>query len=254
MLRLESQTQVLLVSVAKDPKVERFWSRHQKDDLPSVLSELGIAGITVPNFSFFEDAPRIHNIWNRWRMIRVAERLSEAGLAVIPHLNALETSDWDFWTGFLREHPHITCIAKEFQTGNRKIRYAREAIDDLRSLEQRLGRSLHPILIGASFAWGEAKASLKRVTLVDSSPFLKTVHRQELVINSAGIRKWHLVRTDKDTLLDARLVKNIETYAAWARNVRPKHVRVPRQQLLRLGPIPSDKSLPVLASIVTNSR
>jgi hypothetical protein len=248
-LRLHAGTQVILVSVANDLRVEMFWARHRADDVVAALRGLGIAGMTVPNFSFFEDAPRIHTIWNRWRMIRVAQRISEAGIAVIPHLNALEERDWDFWTEFLREHTNVTCIAKEFQTGNSKRQNAREAIDDIKRLEQRIGRGLHPILVGAGFMWGEAKACLHRLTLMDSRPFMQTVHRRRFV-NNAGRRKWYLERTDPDVYLDAMLEENIRSYTEWVEGVKPKPFHAPRQHLLRLRPIPAVHSVPVSASII----
>jgi len=232
-LRLEPESKVFLVSVAKDDKLETFWSRHKKDNIAERLRELDIIGITVPNFSFFDDAPRIHTLWNRWRMLRVAEHLSEAGIAVVPHLNALEPADWDFWSGFLRDHPHLTCVAKEFQTGNSKFKHARQAIDELQRLEQRLGRSLHPVLIGAGFVLGEIKSALERFTLIDSCPFMQTVHRRELIVDEKGARKWRLVRTPPGTFLDAKLERNVEAYVSWVARTKPKKFRVASQLMLR---------------------
>lgn len=75
---LRPEANVLLVSVAEDAVLERFWENMGTNDVPRRLANLGLIGMTVPNFSFFSDAPRTHTLWNRGRMLRVAEALSAA--------------------------------------------------------------------------------------------------------------------------------------------------------------------------------
>lgn len=233
-LRVDPTAQVLLVSVAKDPEIEQFWSRYRKDEIAAAIRDLNVVGMTVPNYSFFDDAPYIHSVWNRWRMIRVAEHLSAEGIAVIPHLNALNSNDWDFWAGYLREHSNVTCIAKEFQTGNAKGKHAREAIYELRRLEQQLGRSLHPIVFGARFVIGELKASLRHFTVADANPFVKTVKRRELTVSVEGRRHWHFNRLDEHELLDNLLARNLEEYTRWVESEKPKPFSFSQQLTLRL--------------------
>lgn len=235
MFHLRQDCRVVLISVAKDPQIEQFWSRHRKDEIATAIRELNIEAMTVPNFSFFEDAPYIHNVWNRWRMIRVAETLSAAGISVIPHLNTLYSNDWDYWRGYLQEHPNITCIVKEFQTGNAKAQYAREAIAALRRLEQRLGRGLHPILVGARFVLGEAKASFPRMTLADSNPFMKTVNRRELTANLGGRRKWLRLQLERHERLDSLLATNLLRYTQWVASERSRNFSISEQLTLPLS-------------------
>ncbi|HRI72111.1 MAG TPA: DUF4417 domain-containing protein [Polyangium sp.] len=233
--RLRRDCRLILISVAKDPQIEQLWSRYRKDEIATALRELNVEGMTVPNFSFFEDAPYIHNVWNRWRMIRVAETLSAAGIAVIPHLNALHSTDWDYWTGYLQEHPNIRCVVKEFQTGNAKPRYAREAIASLRRLEQRLGRGLHPILVGAGFVLGEAKASFPRFTLADSNPFMKTVNRREFTVAVGGRRKWLPLQIEQQVILDPLLATNLSRYTQWVTAKQSRHFSISEQLTLPLS-------------------
>ncbi|WNG33300.1 DUF4417 domain-containing protein [Archangium violaceum] len=86
--RLRSDAQILLVSVAKDKKLETYWTNRNSENVPEALSALGVQGITVPNYSSFVDAPSIHTRWNLQRMHRAAMEFSSAGMAVVPHLNA----------------------------------------------------------------------------------------------------------------------------------------------------------------------
>ena len=73
----------------------------------AALARLGTIAMTVPNFSFFENAPRPHTLWNLKRMLIVAEELTTAGLPAVVHLNALTAADWKLWTHFLRVRPEI---------------------------------------------------------------------------------------------------------------------------------------------------
>ena len=58
-------------------------------DLAQRIANLKFAAVTVPNYSYFTDAPRTDILWNRKRAMIVTEELSAAGALVIPHLNAL---------------------------------------------------------------------------------------------------------------------------------------------------------------------
>jgi len=148
--RLRPDAKILLVSVATDRKLEAYWSYRSLYNAPIALALLGPVGITVPNFSFFNDAPRPHTLWNRRRMEVVARELSLAGARVIPHLNAATEADWQFWTSMLRERTDIRVIAKEFQTGNAPPERAVAAIQRLARLQRDLKRLLHPLLVGAA--------------------------------------------------------------------------------------------------------
>ncbi len=116
---LRDDSQVLLVCIADDRPLERYWAHRRLDDLPARIAKLGLLGVTLPNYSFFSDAPRTHTMWNRRRMFRTGEELSGAGIAVVPHLNALTSEDWRFWKDFLVAHREVDVVAKEFQTGLR---------------------------------------------------------------------------------------------------------------------------------------
>ena len=77
-------TRVLLVSPAFDDWLELFWRYRRDRHFPQLLAGLGLVGVTVPNFSFFDDAPRTHTLWNRRRIVRVAERPVERRRAGYP--------------------------------------------------------------------------------------------------------------------------------------------------------------------------
>lgn len=129
---LTPESRVLLISVATGDHLEAHWHRGSAHDVPRKIAELGVSAITIPHFSFLEDAPRIHTLWNLRRMAIVAEDLSDAGVGVIPHLNALTQHDWNYRADLLRSQPQFRLVAKEFQTGLAHNRAGDHAFERLR--------------------------------------------------------------------------------------------------------------------------
>jgi hypothetical protein len=199
---------VMLVSVAGDADLERYWERSLRESLPERLAALGIELITSPNFSFPLDVPRPVHLANRRRSLVCAEELSEAGISVIPHLNAVTQKDWDFWKDFLREHPHVTLVAKEFQTGGRNKSVARWHIDQLGRIQDALGRGIHLIAV-AGRRHMSALGELSAFTIVDSVPFMRAVKRRRLA--KGGL--WKTNRTRAGEPIDLLLKTNIAVYS-----------------------------------------
>ena len=216
--RLRSDCRVLLVSVGPDELLERFWRHYRAADIVEVLAGLDLVGVTAPNFSFFDDAPRTHSLWNRRRMVWVAEQLSAAGVPVIPHLNASNARDWDYWAGFLREHRNVDCVAKEFQTGLKHRQRGLPAFLALAELQQQIGRTLHPVLIGgARYLPMLGSHFAGHGTVVDSRPFMNTVKRRIADPSGAdGKLRWRPFPSLPGRNLDALLDHNLATYRVWA--------------------------------------
>jgi hypothetical protein len=216
---LRDGAQILLVCIANDRPLERYWAHRRLDDIPARLAKLGLIGVTLPNYSFFTDAPRTHTLWNRRRMLRVGEELSALGLPVVPHLNALTSEDWRFWTDFLRAHPEIHVLAKEFQTGLREKGKAAHAIESLRKLQDDVGRPLRLIAVGATRYLNSLHNVFESVTFVDSGPFMRAMKRRERVAG-AGKPRWRKVSVPSGTDLLDLLNSNIRVHAAFiARNL-----------------------------------
>lgn len=192
----------LLVSgVAPDHVIESYWAYRNVTDVPARLAELGITAMTTPNFSFFSDAPRTHTLFARKRIMITAEELSVHRIAVIPHVNALTKSDWKFWEELLALQTHLTYVAKEFQTGNRDPRKGLRAIDELRGIQDRLGRAIHPVVIGGAQYVQPFAQHFSSFTIADSHPFMRAMHRRMLVGHGARVRS-HYSPLDLDTLLE----------------------------------------------------
>ena len=213
--QLKPETRILLISVAFDKPLETYWRYRRAYAIPQRIAALDTLGITTPNYSFFSDAPRPHTIWNRARMMRVTEELSQAGVGVIPHLNALTPADWDYWERLLKSQPRLRYIAKEFQTGLACKDVGLAHLDALRRLQDRVGRDLHLIAVGAArFAPVIAK-SFAHFTIVDSEPFMASMYRRTLIERGSRRPKSQKKPTLPGAPLDDALAHNLSVYNSW---------------------------------------
>ena len=196
-----------------DHFLEKYWRYARAHRTAEQLAELGLFGMTVPNFSYFSDAPRTDILYNRRRGMIVASQLSAAGVGVIPHLNALTPGDWDLWARLLNDQPQLRFVAKEFQTGLSHLRRGEDAIRDLARLQDRAGHELHPILIGAGRYVADATRYFRRFTIVDSRPFMGTVKRRRFIPNGQDEQEWVKNPTEKGDPLDSLLGLNLRNYS-----------------------------------------
>ena len=212
-LGLRRSTKIVVTGPGPDQALEDFWRFHRSGKLFQRLIELEIELFTVPNFSFFLDSPPLHYRYNRSRILRVAERASEAGLSAVIHLNALHEEEWRDWERLLIAHPEISAVCLEFQTGYSSPVLGTKAFERLVRLRHNIGRPLHPIIIGGARFAAELGKNFESSTLIDAQPFLKTFHRKDCWIDSSGRLQWRFKRSQPGEDLGGRFSGNLRTYS-----------------------------------------
>lgn len=209
--RLHPSTKILLSGVAIDRHLEVFWAEHRRADLAAQLVRLGICGLTTPNFSFFTDVTGFQILRNFKRILLTAERMSAAGIPVALHLNAITPRNWEMWFDLLAQHPNVTVVALEFQTGLAIHEEGKKALQCVADLQHKLGRLLHPVLVGGAKHYLEAETLFNRFTIVDSRPFMEAQARTELVRLPAGGFRWRKA-AQRGRYIDAHLESNLALY------------------------------------------
>lgn len=171
--------QILLIGTGPDRPIERYWSRRRSErGMLHDLAALGFAVGVAPNYSFFLNDPRTHHLHARKRSLICAVEWGRVGIPPVPVLQAVAHRDWDAWFEILERQQAVSVVAKEFQTGNAAPDRGREAIRQIALLQKRLGRKLHLIAIGGMHFREELAASFDSWTVVDSTAFMKAVHRR----------------------------------------------------------------------------
>lgn len=216
MFGLSSETSVILRGVADDRPLERYWSYRRRDDIPQRLASLSPKMVVGPNFSHFLDVPRHDNLFNRKRQLLCLGEFMKAGLNPVPHLNAAQPGDWRFWCRYLAENPSVSVVAVECETGNRSRCEGERVIKELANLQLSARRPLHPLVIGGTQFLERIASVFDAASFVDSTPFMKTVHRQSLVfIASTGKYRWKKFPTAPGEPLDTLLKHNLQCYSDW---------------------------------------
>jgi hypothetical protein len=207
---------VILRGIADDRPLERYWSYRRRDGVPQLLARLGVTVAVGPNYSHFLDVPRHDNPYNRKRQLLCLAEFVDARLNPVPHLNAAQPGDWRFWGRFLAGSPSIIVVAVEFETGNRSRAEGERAVRELVNLQQSTGRRLHPLIIGGTQFLEPIAKEFVTATFLDSTPFMKTVHRQAFrSIPPSGKQRWQKSPTAPGESLDKLLADNLRCYSDW---------------------------------------
>jgi hypothetical protein len=216
---LPSTTKIVLVGVGKDRGIETYWREHRKQQVARALEPLRWSAAIVPNYSLFLEEPRTQHMFNRKRSLLVAKDLSESGIPTALFLQAVSSGDWAYWESFLRAHPEVTHVAKEFQTGTANPTRGAYALDGVSRLQERLGRRLHLFAIGAARYRCELPQRFDSWTILDSTPFMKAVNRRVAAPPGRRIR-WQPARGEDVSNL---LLQNVGHYIDWIEQHRPVH-------------------------------
>lgn len=217
--RLAPETKLLLLGTGEDHPIEQYWKWHTKLSLPAALGRLGWDAAVVPNYSFFIDDPRVQQLHNRKRSLLCGEEWSRNGIPTIPYLLALTPGDYIYWLRFLKAHPEVTMIAKEFQTGLGNWERGTQALESIARLQDHLKRPFHFVAVGGAQYQEKFGSLFDHSTLIDSVPFMKTVRRQRPGGLGEGRLFW---KSAGDRRLDSLLRHNLRRYRLWLSQHHPR--------------------------------
>lgn len=205
---LRTDVRIVLTGTDRDKYLERWWALADRESVIDDLMKLGIVLITAPNFSLFNDVPRLDNLYNVKRIALTWSEIQTGGLPCALHLNARTDHDWYRWTRFLAGHTEIDALAVEFGTGAGYETRISWHVKQLIQLAENLGRPLRLIVRGGVQVLPALSQTFSSVTLIDSRPFFKTVRRQRAVLVDGRLR-WQKAPTEPGAPLDELLQYNI---------------------------------------------
>jgi hypothetical protein len=169
-----------------DSSLERWWSADGAMCAESLI-ELGVALVTTPNFSLFNDVPRQDNLHNMKRIAMSFAMLTGAGLATALHLNARTEHDYRRWGEFIAERKAVRALAVEFATGAGYRKRLPWHVLQLCRLSERIGRPMQMLVRGGEGYLAQL-AQHFTVAHLDTSAFIKTHKRRRAEQAAQGVR------------------------------------------------------------------
>src|SRR5438552_280548 len=195
-----TDVRVILTGTASDPPLERWRSLGaQRRERIRDLRHLGVALVTIPNYSLFVDQPRWDDLHSLKRIAIVHEEFLREGMPAALHLNARTDRDWERWTEYITARPEVTHIAFEFATGAGWALRTQWHLGKLSRLAEKVGRPLHLVVRGGIKFLPALTRDLSDVTLLESSLFMKTKSRQRATLSAPGRVTWRSSPTKKRT-------------------------------------------------------
>ena len=206
---------VILTGTATDPPLERWWSLGPlRRDAIRALRGLNIALVTTPNYSLFIDQPRWDDLHSMKRIALVHEEFLSEGLPAALHVNARTERDWSRWRDYIVARAEVTHIAFEFATGAGCAGRIEWHANELVRLAADVGRPLHLVVRGGGKVLPALMTAFSDITVLETSAFIKTMHRQRAALTSTGMVSWRQSATKPTETLDALLTENWHVVAA----------------------------------------
>jgi hypothetical protein len=104
-------------------------------------------------------------------------------------------------------------VTMEFQTGYRRDEnLGRLAFANLIDVQRRVGRDIHPVLVGAGRFYRPASDAFRTFSIVDSNPFMQAFLREKLVETSPGRFDWVKAYSEEGEPLDSYINTTLAIY------------------------------------------
>ena len=210
---VDPSARIILSGVHIDHFLEHYWEKAREQNIAAELAKLQIDLVTTPNFSVFCDVPRWDNFHNMKRIAICWYELAQAGLPVALHINGRTDRDFERWTEFLVEHKEVTILSFEFQTGPKCPGRATWYVKKLVALANSIDRPISLIIHAGINHLQHLQEAFQRVTLVDSTPYLKASNYKQM--KTSGDCRVHWLRADQKISRDSLLKHNIRAYGEW---------------------------------------
>ena len=216
--KLASDAMIVLSGSDTDPALERWWRVADRRARAQELAELGIKLVTSPNFSLFDDVPRLDNLYNMKRIAVASAELQSAGIHCAVHLNARTDKDWEHWTRHLASHSEYTYVSFEFATGAGSPHRIPWHIEHLLNLARDIARPLNLVVRGGTTSLPELANNFASVTLIDTGAFVRAQKRRRACIVNSKLR-WKESPTGKGESIDDLFDDNVLTMDRHMENV-----------------------------------
>lgn len=151
-LNLDSNVKGILQFYVEDRILECVWDNRK--NLYQELRKQKLEGVITPNFSVYEDAPRMDHIYNIQRSLIIYNEMRAAGIRAIPDVSWYGIEDLDLWVKMINDSD-IKTLAFSFQVVDVRLKASNDwknYLAGFRYLCSQISKKLDFIIIGASSA------------------------------------------------------------------------------------------------------
>jgi hypothetical protein len=149
------------------------------------------------------------------RIALVHEEFLAEGLPAALHVNGRTDTDFRRWGAYVAGRPEVTHLAYEFTTGTGWAGRREQHAAWLASVGSAAGRPLHLVVRGGAELLPLLASAFERITVLDTSIFMKTMMRRRAVANNNSRLTWRRTRTAVGAPLDDLFAANLETVDGW---------------------------------------
>jgi hypothetical protein len=210
-------TTILLTGTDRDPPLERWWGLGEmvRRTIIRALKAAGVALVTTPNYSLFIDRPRWDDLHAMKRIAIVHEEFLTEGMPAALHVNGRTETDFRRWSAYVAGRPEITHLAYEFTTGTGWVGRREQHAAWLGGLAGSIGRPVDLVVRGGIEVLPKLSTAFGRVTVLDTSIFMKTMMRRSAQREGDAGVSWQRSPTAIGAPLDDLFASNRETVAGW---------------------------------------
>lgn len=147
-LNLQHDIEGVLEFYVKDRTLEGFWDK--RSEVYEDLKQFKWRAIIAPNFSVYEDAPRVDHLYNMKRSSVVYNEMIEIGLPAIPDISWYNQIDLDQWIREINGN-ELKTIAFSFQVVDVRLKASnlwKHYLMGFKYLCQRIGQDVQIVVAG----------------------------------------------------------------------------------------------------------
>lgn len=214
-------TTIILSGTDRDAPLERWWGlgEAKRRGIIRALKAAGVGLVTTPNYSLFTDRPRWDDLHAIMRIAIVHGEFLREGMPAALHVNGRTETDFQRWTAYVAARPEITHLAYEFTTGTGWAGRREQHAGWLAGLATSVDRPLHLIMRGGAEMLPLLSAVFARVSLLETSIFMKTVMRQRACRKGNAGLSWQASPTAAGAPLDDLLAGNLAEVSSSLRQI-----------------------------------
>ena len=207
--RISATATIVVTATEEDPPLERWWKLPSKDLVYVNMKTLGVALVTSPNFSVFNNVPYWDNQHNLKRIVLSWAELMNNGVPAALHINAHRDADYRAWREFVRDRRDVQALSVEFATGMGHRSRIAWHVEQLCTLAFAAGRPLALIVRGGLQYVSRLKEHFDSLLLIDTDPFVRTMQRSRGTLGNDFSVLWRHEPTSPGELLEERLAEAI---------------------------------------------